>query len=100
MEIFHEVSKSAADLIAQSYVKTYDLKIGIFRSCNIYGPADFNMDRLIPGTIVQALNHMPVKLRTSGKHKRDYLYVDDASNAYYKLICHMKKNKKKKTFYL
>ena len=93
-----EVSKSAADLIAQSYVKTYDLKIGILRSCNIYGPSDFNMDRLIPGTIVHALNSMPVKLRTSGKHKRDYLYVDDASNAYYKLICHMKKNKKKKLF--
>ena len=93
-----EVSKSAADLVAQSYVKTYDLKIGIFRSCNIYGPADFNMDRLIPGTIVQALKGMPTKLRTSGKLKRDYLYVDDASNAYYKLMLHMKKNKKKKLF--
>ena len=93
-----EVSKSAADLIAQSYVKTYNLKIGIFRSCNIYGPADFNMDRLIPGTIVQALKSIPVKLRTSGKLKRDYLYVDDASNAYYKLMLYMKKNKKKKLF--
>ena len=58
------------------------------------------MERLIPGTIVQALNHMPVKLRTSGKHKRDYLYVDDASNAYYKLICHMKKNKKKNYLFI
>ena len=93
-----EVSKSAADLIAQSYVKTYNLKIGIFRSCNIYGPADFNMDRLIPGTIVQALKSIPVKLRTSGKLKRDYLYVDDASNAYYKLLLYMKKNKKKRLF--
>ncbi len=93
-----EVSKSAADLVAQSYVKTYNLKIGILRSCNIYGPADFNMDRLIPGTIIQALGGMPIKLRTSGKLKRDYLYVDDASNAYYKLMLQMKKNKKKKLF--
>lgn len=95
-----EVSKSAADLVAQSYAKTYDLKIGIFRSCNIYGPADFNMDRLIPGTILQALKGIPTKLRTSGKLKRDYLYVDDASIAYYKLMLHLKKNKKKETICL
>lgn len=93
-----EVSKSAADLIAQSYAKTYNLRVGIFRSCNIYGPSDFNKDRLIPGTIVKALKGKPIILRTSGKLKRDYLYVDDASNAYYKLMLHMKKNIKKKLF--
>ncbi len=93
-----EVSKSAADLVAQSYAKTYGLRVGIFRSCNIYGPADFNMDRLIPGTIIKAFRGKPVKLRTSGKLKRDYLYVDDASNAFYKLILQMNKNVKKNLF--
>ena len=93
-----EVSKSAADLVAQSYAKTYELRVGIFRSCNIYGPADFNMDRLIPGTIIKALKGKPIKLRTSGKLKRDYLYVDDASKAFYKLMIHMNKNIKKKLF--
>lgn len=93
-----EVSKSAADLIAQSYVKTYGLKIGIIRSCNIYGPADFNMDRLIPGTILNALRGVSIKLRTSGKLKRDFIYVDDASYAYFKLMLFMKKNKKRKLF--
>ena len=94
----YDVSKSAADLIAQSYAKTYGLQIGIFRSSNIYGPADFNMDRLIPGTIVKALNGKPIELRTSGKLRRDYLFVDDVSNAYYKLILYMQKNKKRKIF--
>ena len=93
-----EVSKSAADLVAQSYAKTYGLKVGIFRSCNIYGPADFNMDRLIPGTIIKALRGKPIKLRTSGRLKRDYLYVDDASNAFLRLILQMNKNVKKKLF--
>ena len=94
----YDVSKSAADLIAQSYAKTYGLQIGIFRSSNIYGPADFNMDRLIPGTIVKALNGKPIELRTSGKLRRDYLFVDDVSNAYYKLILFMQKNKKRRIF--
>ena len=93
-----EVSKSAADLVAQSYAKTYGLKVGIFRSCNIYGPADFNMDRLIPGTIIKALKGKSIRLRTSGRLKRDYLYVDDASNAFYKLILQMNKNDKKKLY--
>lgn len=94
----YDVSKSAADLISQSYSKTYSLQIGIIRSGNIYGPADINMDRLIPGTIVKALKGEPVVLRTSGKLRRDYLYVDDVSEAYYKLIIFMSKNKKKKLF--
>ena len=93
-----EVSKSAADLVAQSYAKTYNLRVGIFRSSNIYGPADFNMDRLIPGTIVKALKGEPAKLRTSGKLKRDYLFVNDVSDAYYKLMIYMNKKKKKKLF--
>tara|TARA_B110000858_G_scaffold174216_1_gene206606 strand:- start:92 stop:1042 length:951 start_codon:yes stop_codon:yes gene_type:complete len=93
-----DVSKSAADLISQSYSKTYDLKIGIIRSSNIYGPADNNMGRLIPGVIVKALKGQSVELRASSKFKRDYIFVDDASKAYYKLILYMNKNKKKKLF--
>ena len=94
----YDVSKSGGDLIAQSYSKTYNLKIGIIRSGNIYGPADTNMDRLIPGTIVKGLKGEPIQLRTSGKFIRDYLFVDDVSNAYYKLILYMGKNKNKKLF--
>ena len=93
-----EVSKSAADLVVQSYSKTYGLKVGIFRSSNIYGPADFNIDRLIPGTIIRALKGKAIKLRTTGKFKRDFIYVDDVSDAYYRLMLFMKKNKKKKLF--
>ena len=43
----YDVSKSASDLICQSYSKTYSLKIGIIRYGNIYGPGDFNLKRLI-----------------------------------------------------
>tara|TARA_B100001057_G_scaffold485529_1_gene565359 strand:- start:564 stop:1517 length:954 start_codon:yes stop_codon:yes gene_type:complete len=94
----YDVSKSSSDLIAQSYSKTYNLKIGIIRSGNIYGPADINMDRLIPGTIVKAIKDEPIQLRTSGKLRRDYLFVDDVSDAYNKLIKFMLKNNDKKLF--
>ena len=93
-----DVSKSVADLISQSYSNTYNLKIGIIRSSNIYGPADHNLERLIPGVIVKTLKAEAIKLRASSKLRRDYIYVDDVSDAYYKLIIHMSKNKSKKLF--
>ena len=90
----YDVSKSASDLIAQSYAKTYNLRVGIIRSGNIYGPGDYNMDRLVPHVIISALKRKRPVLRSNGKLIRDYLYVEDVSNAYIKLMLEMFKNKK------
>lgn len=90
----YDVSKSASDLIAQSYAKTYNLRIGIIRSGNIYGPGDYNMNRLVPHVIISTLKGKKSVLRSNGKLVRDYLYVDDVSNAYIKLMAEMFKNKK------
>src|SRR3990167_1960575 len=38
----YDVSKSAADLIAQTYFSTYHLPIAITRFSNVYGPGDLN----------------------------------------------------------
>ena len=90
----YDVSKSASDLIAQSYVKTYDLRVGIIRSGNIYGPGDYNMDRLVPHVIISTLNNKRSILRSNGKLIRDYLYVEDVSRAYILLMNSMLKKKK------
>jgi CDP-glucose 4,6-dehydratase len=90
----YDVSKSASDLIAQSYVKTYDLRVGIIRSGNIYGPGDYNMDRLVPHVIISTLNNKKSILRSNGKLIRDYLYVEDVSRAYMLLMNSMLKKKK------
>ncbi len=90
----YDVSKSASDLIAQSYAKTYNLRVGIIRSGNIYGPGDYNMDRLVPHVIISALKRKRPVLRSNGKLIRDYLYVEDVSNAYIKLMFEMFKNKR------
>tara|TARA_B100001063_G_C16677476_1_gene509837 strand:- start:196 stop:918 length:723 start_codon:yes stop_codon:yes gene_type:complete len=94
-EFPYDVSKSSSDLIAQSYSKTYNLSVAIIRSGNIFGPADFNLDRLIPGTIVNALKGKPITLRTNGKFRRDYIYVSDVAEAYVKMMNYMFKDKKK-----
>ena len=79
----YDVSKSCADLICQSYAQTYKLKIGILRCGNLYGPGDFNTDRLINGYIISKIKNKIFKIRSNGKLIRDYLYIDDAVHAYY-----------------
>jgi CDP-glucose 4,6-dehydratase len=78
----YEVSKSATDLIAASYARTYQLRIGIARCGNIYGGGDLNWARLIPGTIRSLLLGERPVLRSDGHPRRDYLYVWDAISGY------------------
>ncbi len=78
----YDVSKSCADLIAQSYYYTYGLPVCITRCGNLYGPGDLNFNRIIPGTIKSVvLGERPV-IRSDGTYIRDYFYVKDAADAY------------------
>ncbi|RJQ48314.1 MAG: SDR family oxidoreductase [Gammaproteobacteria bacterium] len=77
----YETSKSCADLIAQSYVTTFNLPVLIPRFVNIYGPGDLNFNRLIPKTIQSVLSGKRPTM-WGGNVIRDYLFVDDAINAY------------------
>lgn len=77
----YDVSKSCADLIAQSYAHSYGLPVTIARCGNIYGGGDLNWSRLVPATIRAALQGQPVTLRSDGTCTRDYLYVEDAARA-------------------
>jgi CDP-glucose 4,6-dehydratase len=81
----YDASKSAADLIASAYARSYDLPIAIARCGNIYGGGDTNWDRIVPSTVrALLLGDRPV-LRSDGKPRRDYLYVRDAVSAYLRL---------------
>ena len=82
----YDVSKSASDLICQSYAKTYSLTTGIIRCGNIYGPGDFNLKRLIPEVILSSLKNKKFTIRSSGKSTRDYVYVEDVVKAYISLM--------------
>lgn len=97
-EFTYDASKSASDIIAQSYANTYGLKVGILRCGNIFGPGDLNFDRLFPGLFFSILKNEKLKLRSNGKNIRDYLYVDDVVNAYYKLFLTTNSLKNKNLF--
>ena len=95
----YDVSKSTSDLVAQSYSKTYSMRVGIIRSANIYGPYDRNTKRIVPETIINLLNKKKIIIRSNGKLKRDYIFVDDVAKAYLLVFKELLKSKKKLLIY-
>ena len=78
----YDVSKSCADLIAQSYAHTFALPVAITRCGNFYGGGDLNWNRVVPGTIRSVLRGERPIIRSDGKFIRDYFYVEDGAAAY------------------
>lgn len=77
----YDVSKSCADLIAQSYAATYGLPVAITRCGNFYGGGDLNWNRIVPGTIRSVLRGQRPVIRSDGKFVRDYIYAEDGTAA-------------------
>ena len=78
----YDVSKSAADLIAATYAKSFDLPVVITRCGNFYGGGDLNWNRIIPGTIRSITRGQNPVIRSDGEYIRDYFYVEDGAAAY------------------
>lgn len=75
-------SKASAELCVRAFDDTYGMSCAIVRLDNVYGGGDTNWRRLIPGTIKSVLmNETPV-IRSDGLLKRDYVYIDDAVDAF------------------
>jgi CDP-glucose 4,6-dehydratase len=89
----YEASKACEDLVAQSYLKTYDLPVTVARFGNIYGPGDLNFNRIVPGAIRAALLNETLKLRSDGKMVREYLYVKDVVDGYLMLAENIAKSR-------
>lgn len=82
----YDVSKSAADLIAQTYFHTYNLPISITRFSNVFGPGDFNFSRIVPGALIAAIENKELLIRSDGKMVRGYTYVKDIADGCIKLM--------------
>lgn len=78
----YDASKAAGDIAAQSYGRYYDVRVGITRCGNIYGPGDVNWQRLIPGILRELIYERRPVLRSDGKSMRDYNFIDDTVDAY------------------
>ena len=76
----YAASKSAADMFALAYHRTYGTDVTITRCTNNFGPYQ-HLEKLIPKTIIRALRNLPVPLYGTGTQMRDWIYVLDHCEA-------------------
>jgi len=90
----YEASKSCTDLIARAYATNYDVPVVVTRCSNLYGVGDMNFTRVIPNNIKKVLDgERPVIWKGSEKSTREFLYIDDAVDAYVSLVKNIDKTK-------
>jgi UDP-glucose 4-epimerase len=82
------VSKIAADRLCYTYNETYDLGIDIVRCFNFFGPRqkDTGYGGVIAIFINRVLQGKPPIIYGDGEQTRDYMYVEDAVNAYDRVL--------------
>lgn len=72
----YSTSKASADLLVMAYYRTYGLSVTISRCSNNYGPYQFS-EKLIPLTIMKALNNEKIPVYGTGENVRDWIHVHD-----------------------
>ena len=83
----YSASKAAADLLVQSYGKTYGFPFCITRGSNTYGPGQ-HPEKFIPHSIEAVLRGEPVSVYGDGRNVRDWLHVDDHCRAILAVLLH------------
>jgi CDP-glucose 4,6-dehydratase len=78
----YDVSKACTDLIARSYAHGFGVPVAVTRLANVYGGGDFNFSRIVPDTVRALIRGDRPVIRSDGTPERDYLYVEDAVDAY------------------
>jgi CDP-glucose 4,6-dehydratase len=78
----YDVSKACMDMIARSYAATYALPVAVTRLANVYGPGDLSWSRIVPDTARALARGQAPVIRSDGTPERDFLYVEDAVDAY------------------
>ncbi|MGX5734908.1 dTDP-glucose 4,6-dehydratase [Bosea thiooxidans] len=76
----YSASKAASDHLVRAWHHTYGLPTVMTNCSNNYGPYHFP-EKLIPLTILNALEGKPLPVYGNGLNIRDWLYVDDHAEA-------------------
>jgi len=86
----YAASKAAADLLAQSYIRTHGLPILIIRGSNNFGPYQYP-EKLIPLAITNVLLKEKVPIHGDGMQVRSWIHTQDFASAI-DLVLHQAKD--------
>jgi dTDP-glucose 4,6-dehydratase len=81
----YAASKAASDHIVHSFAHTYKLSTTLSHCCNNYGPGQYP-EKFISLVIIHALTKKEIPVYGKGENVRDWIYVDDHSNAIWDIL--------------
>lgn len=81
----YSASKASSDHLVRAWLRTYSLPTIVTNCSNNYGPYHFP-EKLIPLTILNALDGKALPVYGNGIQVRDWLYVEDHARALYKVV--------------
>ena len=76
----YSASKASSDHLVRSWNRTYGLPTIITNCSNNYGPYQYP-EKLVPLTILKAINNEEIPIYGDGMQIRDWLYVEDHADA-------------------
>jgi CDP-glucose 4,6-dehydratase len=78
----YDASKACIDMIARCYAVTFNMPVAVTRLANVFGGGDRNWSRIVPETARSLARGEPPVIASDGSPERDWLYVEDAAEAY------------------
>ena len=81
----YAATKAAAELLINSYITTFNSDVIITRCTNNFGPRQFP-EKLIPKSILLAMNDRKIPIYGNGKNIRDWIFVNDHCDAIYDVL--------------
>lgn len=80
----YAISRSALDMHLMALNKNYNFPVVFTRAANVYGPHQ-QLYRIVPKSIICALNKKRIELHGGGKSMRSFIYITDVAEATYKI---------------
>tara|TARA_B100001540_G_C15791701_1_gene635724 strand:+ start:1033 stop:2043 length:1011 start_codon:yes stop_codon:yes gene_type:complete len=81
----YSASKASADIIINSFIRTYKFPGIILRLCNNYGFYQ-NPEKLIPKIILKIINNKNIPIYGDGKNKREWIFINDTCEYIYRAL--------------
>ena len=81
----YSATKAASDMLVRAWVRTYGLKATISNCSNNYGPRQ-HVEKFIPRQITNILEGRRPRLYGDGLNVRDWIHVEDHSDAVWKIL--------------
>ena len=80
----YAISRSSFDMHLMALNKNYNFPVVFTRAANVYGPHQ-QLYRIVPKSIICALNKKKIELHGGGKSMRSFIYITDVAEATYKI---------------